>query len=429
MPSPSAELVIAFSILLILLMPCGIAGLALINTGLGRARSGSHSMVACLCAVAVASIIFFCLGFGLEKDLPFLSVSLAGRNWDLIGSGGFFLRGIDLSDSHSQVMALFQTFSVCLAAIIPLGAGADRWRLSAICVSTALLAGLVFPVYAHWALGMGWLAQLGAHYGLGRGYMDGGSGTVQTVGGLTALAIAWIIGPRRGKYGNGGRSVAIPGHDAVMVLSGCLLAWVGWLGLNGAGALLLSAAPPIAIAIAGINTTLAAGCAGMASAALTKFRFGRPDASLIANGWLCGLVASSASCVFVAPAEAAATGLVAGILLVFCVELVETRLRVDDPAGAISVHAAGGIWGLLAAGLFARAPEGSGQWLSQVIGIAVLIGFVLPLTYLVNALLNRFHRQRVPAAAEVQGLDLHELGAGAYPEFVIHGEDFTARLH
>jgi Amt family ammonium transporter len=209
-----------------------------------------------------------------------------------------------------------------------------------------------------------------------------------------------------------------------MVLFACLLALVGWIGLNSAGAMLFTGAAPERLPLIAINTLLAAASAGLSAAAVTRLRFGRPDASLCANGWVGGLVSSSAACALVPPAIAVMIGLVVGVLVPFAVEWFELHLAVDDPGGVISVHAVGGIWGLLALGLFAG---GQGQWLAQVVGVATLLGFVLPLTYGLNWLLNRFYPQRVAAEGERQGMDLYELGAGAYPEFITHNEEFTQR--
>jgi Amt family ammonium transporter len=200
---------------------------------------------------------------------------------------------------------------------------------------------------------------------------------------------------------------------------------VGWLGLNSAGAILFTGAEFGRVALVAVNTTLAAAGACLAAAAITRARFGKPDASLCANGWVSGLVAVSAACAFADPAEALIIGLAAGALTTFAVELLESRLAVDDPGGAVSVHAVGGLWGVLAAGLFTgpSARGASGQWLAQLVGIATLLGFVLPLTYGLNWLLNRFYPMRVAREGERQGMDLHELGAGAYPEFITHSED------
>jgi Amt family ammonium transporter len=304
-----------------------------------------------------------------------------------------------------------------------LSAGADRWRISASCISTALLAGWIYPLFAHWVWGGGWLAQLGKNYGLGRGFLDsGGASTIQVVGGLTALSVVWIIGPRRGKYAADGIASAIPGHNIVYVLFGALLVVPGWIALNAAGALLFAGATPAQTPLIAINTTLSAAAACLAALIITRIRFGKPDASLCANGWVGGLVASSAVCALVNPLLAIGVGLIAGGLVTGAVELLELRLSVDDPGGAISVHAVAGIWGLLAVGLFVR-----GQMLAQVVGVASLLGIVLPLSYGLNWLLDRVHPQRTSCEGDRLGMDLHELGAGAYPEFVIHNEEFVER--
>jgi len=256
----------------------------------------------------------------------------------------------------------------------------------------------------------------------------GGSSSIQVVGGLTALSIAWIVGPRRGKYSAQGMPAAIPAHNAAFVLFGCPLALVGWLGLNSAGAMLFSGVGVERVALIAVNTVFAAAAAGLTAAVITRVRFGKPDASLIANGWMGGLVASSAGCAFIKPAAAMIVGIVAGGLVIFAIEQLEFALKVDDPGGAISVHAVGGIWGILAVGFLAQLPgENSGQLLAQIVGIAALIGFVLPMTYGLNWLLNRFYPQRVTTDGERQGMDLHELGADAYPEFVTHTEEFIQR--
>ncbi len=431
MPLPAPQLsesATALCIVFILLVPLAGAGLALVNTGLGRSRSAAHAMVASLCVMATAALVYFVCGFSVEgfAGQPAHFLRIGGKSWDLIASQPFFLRRLNLDGSPVVLAAWLQMLSVGLAALIPLGAGADRWRLGAICASTAVFAGWTYPLFAHWVWGGGWLAQLGVNYGLGHGFMDaGGSSTIQVVGGLTALSIAWILGPRRGKYSAKGIPSAIPGHNVVLVVLGCFLAWLGWLGLNSAGAFLFMGAPTGRAVLIAINTTLSAASAGVAAAIVTNIRFGKPDASLTANGWIGGLVASSAACALLNPAEAVVVGLIAGALVVFSVEWFEFGLRVDDPGGAISVHALGGIWGVLALGIFARFPDqAQGQWLAQVVGVATLIGFVLPMTYGLNLLLNRFYPQRVDAEGERQGMDLHELGADAYPEFMTHTEEY-----
>lgn len=399
----------------ILLVPLAAAGLALMNCGLGRSRNAAHSMMASLAALAVAAGVYFVCGFSWQgyAGLPVYVLHAGGKEWDWIAEQPFFLRRLPLEGSAASLAALLGMFSVGLAALIPLGGGAERWRLGAICASTALLAGFTYPLFAHWAQ-TGWLAQLG--------FVDaGGAGAIHTLGGLTALSIVWILGPRRGKYNSDGMPQAIPGHQGVYVLAGCMLAWLGWIGLNAAGAILYTAAHAGSIVRVALNTTLAAGSAALAAAVITRARFGKPDFSLSANGWTGGLVAISAGCAVVPPAGAVLIGMVAGGAVPLTIEQFELHLSLDDPGGAVSVHGIAGIWGILATGLFA------GQWLAQVVGVATLLGFVLPLTYGLNLALNRVVPLRAPAEGERQGLDLHELGAGAYPEFLTHTEEFLQR--
>jgi Amt family ammonium transporter len=394
-------------------------------------------MMAALCVIAVAACVYFVCGRAFQGYAGGLAsvLTIAGKPWDWLGAEPWFFSGLPM-DSFGVglvigappvfLFAWFGILSVGLAGLIPLGSGADRWRLGAVCASTALLSGLTFPVFAHWSWGGGWLAQLGVNFGLGRGYLDaGGAGTIHALGGLTALAITWIVGARRGKYTSEGMPMAIPGHNAVLVLFGCMVAFVGWLGLNSAGAMLFAGVGLGRVPLIAVNTLLGASASALVAAVITKLRFGKPDASLTANGWVGGLVAGSAGCAFVPPAAILIVGLVAGALVTFSVELLDLRLEVDDPGGAISVHAVGGIWGVLAVGLFGRLEAaGDGQLLAQVVGIGTLIGFVLPLTYGLNWLLNLGMPQRVAVEGEHQGMDLYELGAGAYPEFMTHTDDF-----
>ena len=435
-----SEISEALCILLILLLPLALAGLALINTGLSRSRSAAHSMMAALCVVAAAATAYFVAGFAWQgyPGLASHTVTIIGKEWSWLGAGHLFLRGMPLDGSRASLAALLQLLSVGLAALIPLGAAAERWRLRACCLSTALLAGITYPLFAHWVWGGGWLERLGSNYGLGLGFVDaGGSATIQAVGGLTALSMVWLLGPRHGKYNPEGMPAALPGHNTVYVLFGCLLALAGWMGLNAAGSLLFAGVAPGRIVLVAVNTSLAAAGAVLSAAAITRYRFGKPDASLTANGWLSGLAASSAGCAFVPPAGALLIGLVAGALVTYTVAWMEAHLGLDDPAGAVSVHAVGGIWGILAVGLFPRAvvtaitsptisaPTQGGQMLAQVVGVATLLGFVLPFTYSLNWILNRFLSQRIPPEEERHGADLYELGAGAYPEFMTHTDEFS----
>jgi Amt family ammonium transporter len=412
----SYQLSFALCLIFILLVPLAIAGLVLINTGLGRSRSAAHAMTSALCVIGVAVLVYFAIGSAIEQGLYYSPAwSWMQPKTPLLPTGILF-RGIPWGTA-ATLPVLLMVFGVALCSLIPLGAAADRWRLGSACISTVLLAGCLFPGFLRS------LFQTSVAPSIPRILDTSGSGFINGVGGLTALAVVWLIGPRHGKYPPKGMPAAIPAHNGVFVLFGCMLAWVGWLGLNSAGAMLYTGMRPEGSVLVVLNTTFAAAAAALTTAAFTRIRFRRPDASLIANGWMAGLVASSAGCATFKPALAILTGFVAGILVVLSVETLELRLKVDDPCGSISVHAVCGIWGLLAAGIFVSA----GQLLAQIVGIATLLGLILPMSYGLNWLLSRFIPYRVSIDGERQGLDLHELGADAYPEFVVHTDEFLQR--
>ncbi len=408
---------------LLLLSPLAIAGVALINTGLGRSRSAAQSLLGCLAILAVTAVVFAIVGASLTGSAggPSFSFWISGKPWSVIGTAQLFLSGIDTSLPTAQLALLAEFFAVALAAIIAWGSGADRLRLTAGIAIAAVLAVVVFPLLAHWTWAGGWLAQLGVNFGLGSGFQDpGGAAAIHALGGISALAIIWITGSRKGKFPKEGLSTAMPGHNAVYVLFGSLLALIGWMAFDVSGAILWLHAPASALAATAVNTLLSASAAVIATFVVTKIRFGKPDASLCANGWLCGLVASSASAALVPPAAALFIGLVAGIATPLLVELFELALSIDDPTGAVTVHAIGALWGLFAAGLFSSQ---TGQLVAQLVGISALLGFFLPLVYLLFAVLNRFVAFRVNPDGERIGMDLEELGGGAYPEFVIHRDE------
>ena len=418
-----SDAVFALTLALMLLAPMAIAGVALINTGLGRSRSAAQAMLGSLALIAVAAIVFAFVGASFTGSLGLKDVVLhaAGKPWSVLGLGPFLLRGLGAAAPQAQLAVLFEFLAVAMLVLLPWGSGADRWRLAAGCASAAISAAIVFPLAAHWIWAGGWLAALGANFSVGAGFLDaGGAATVHVIGGMSALAVVWIAGPRRGKFPKEGLSTAMPGHNAIYVLFGCLLALVGWVAWNLAGAVIWIHAPLSALPGTAINTLLSASGALAATFSVTRFRFGKPDASLCANGWLAGLVASSACAAFASPVGSLFVGGVAGVFTPLLVEVLELALSIDDPTGAITVHGAAGLWGLIAAGFFA--PQ-SGQLLAQLIGIAALLGFFFPLIYFLFALLNRFVPFRVDPDGERMGMDLHEIGGGAYPEFVIHRDE------
>jgi len=418
------ESMFALTLVLLILSPLTIAGIAVINAGLGRSRSAAQALLGNLAIIAVTAILFAAVGSAFAGSLPGGSghvLHAAGKQWNWLGTGPMLLRGLDTAPGQCQLGLLFEFLAVALAALIPWGSGADRLRLAAGCSTAAVLALAIFPLAAHWIWGGGWLAQLNSLFGIGAGFADpGGAATVHVLGGLSALAVIWITGPRRGKFPREGLSTAMPGHNAAFVLFGCFISLVGCLAWNLAGAILWISAGPATLPKIAINTLLCGSMALAGTIAVTRIRFGKPDASLCANGWMSGLVASTACAALVSPSAVLFIGLVAGIATPLLVEVLELALSIDDPSGAISVHFVSGLWGLAAAGVFA--PQ-HGQMLAQLVGIATLLGVFLPLVFFLFLLLNRFVPFRVDADGERIGMDLHELGGGAYPEFVIHRDD------
>lgn len=402
-----------------LLIPFAITGMGLVNAGLNRTRSAAHSMLGSMSAASAAFLAFIVIGSALAAP-PGHVLQLAGKPFAWLGAGPLFSR-----HPQNATVLLFELFAVALGVQIPLASGAERWRLSALCNSAACFAALQFPIVAFW-IWHGFLAQLGSNYELGKGFLDaGGAGVIQLAGAINALVVAWLLGPRSGKFTPQGIPTAMPGHNVVIVMTGSLLALLGWIGLVSAGAVLFYHLDLNAVLTGIINTVIAAASGALGALVTTRLKFGKPDTSLTANGWVCALVAISAGAPFLKVPEAIIVGLAAGILVVFAIEMVEARLRVDDPAGAISVHGVGAMWGLLAAGIFAD--TGSGQFLAQFVGIGCLLGIELPLAYALNSAINHVQPYRVDKTGERQGLDLYELGAGAYPEFVTHREDFSRR--
>jgi Amt family ammonium transporter len=391
------------------------AGFALMETGFTRAKNAGHTMAMNMMVFVIAVAGYWSIGYGLQM----------GR--------GFFLAS---AASDASIITLFFSSVVYLniAATIPTGAMAERWSFKSFVVYAFFIAMFVYPLYAKWVWGGGWLAQLGRTFGLGHGVLDfAGSSVVHMVGGVAGLAGAIVLGPRMGKYRANGTPTAIPGHHIPMAIVGCLVLFFGWFGFNAVPAM---ADGGIRLGIIAVNTMLAGVAAAVAAMCYVWFVYGKPDLSLIANGLLGGLVAVSASCAFVSPFGAIMIGLVAGLLCCASVFFVERKLRVDDPVGAVSVHGACGAWGMIALGLFADGTYGDGlngvagtvkglfyggssQFAAQVIGVVVNLIFVFVVMYAFFKALDRFIPMRVSEEVEFEGLDQSEVAVTAYPDFSI----------
>jgi Amt family ammonium transporter len=415
------------------------AGFAIVETGLCRAKNANHTMMMNFMVYGFGLFAFWVCGFAIQMGgsagvsmlggIQPLSheavIHFMGKDWGLFGTKGFFLSGATY-DVGVMVLFLFQMVFMDTALTIVTGAAAERWKYVAFCISSVFMGGITYPLFANWAWGGGWLSKLGANYGLGAGYADfAGSGVVHAVGGVTALALGLIIGPRIGKYNRDGSANAMPGHDLVIVLTGCFILAFGWFGFNPGST--LGASGALRISTIAVDTMLA-GCTGSFGALLFMWmKYGKPDASMTGNGLLAGLVAITAPSGYVNTMGACIIGLIAGVLVCFSVEFIDRVLRVDDPVGAISVHGTNGLWGVISVGLFADGTNGvkglfygdPTQLVAQLIGVGTLIGFVFSFSYVCNYAIHAIVGQRVSAADELEGLDIPEMGALCYPEFVL----------
>jgi Amt family ammonium transporter len=431
------------------------AGFAMVEAGLCRVKNANHTYMMNFMVYACGLFAYWIIGFAIQMGgaagngnlggLQPLSgehtLSLFGKTWGIFGQKGMFLSG-HTYDVGVMVIFLFQMVFMDTALTIVTGACAERWKFLTFCVSSVLMGAFTYPIFANWAWGAGWLSQLGTNVGLGKGYCDfAGSGVVHAVGGLTALAVALIIGPRIGKFNRDGSSNPIIGHDISAVLIGCFILAFGWFGFNPGSTLGASGAGCLRIGSVAVNTMLA-GCTGTFGAMLFMWALkGKPDASMSGNGLLAGLVAITAPSGFVNTMSSAIIGFIAGVLVCLSVSFVENKLKVDDPVGAISVHGACGLWGVLSVGLFADGKSNYGgawngvtgsvtglfygdasQLVAQLVGIATLIGFVFTFSFALNWVLEILLGQRVSAETEVAGLDLPEMGQLGYPEFVFRPE-------
>ncbi len=437
------------------------AGFAVVETGLCRVKNANHTMMMNFMVYGVGMLAYWLIGFAIQEGgvgavanlggSPVLShefaITLFGKSFGLWGQGGYFLMHSGAYDVFVMVLFLFQMVFMDTALTIVTGTAAERWKYAAFMISSLFMGAFTYPIFANWAWGGGWLATLGSSFGLGHGYADfAGSGVVHSVGGITALAMGIIIGPRIGKFTRDGKPLAIPGHDLLIVLTGCFILAFGWFGFNPGSTLGASGNGNLRIGSIAVDTMLA-GMAGSFGAILYMWmRYGKPDASMTGNGLLAGLVAITAPSGFVNPVSAVIIGLVAGVLVCVSVEFVERVMKVDDPVGAISVHGTNGLWGVISVGLFADGKSNyggswggvngnvtglfygdAGQLVAQLIGVATLIGFVFTLSFLINWMLDVVIGQRVSAKVELDGLDLPEMGALCYPEFEVRANAVGAR--
>lgn len=390
------------------------AGFAILEAGLTRKKNCNNVLMKNIMDFAIGSIIFLVVGFGLM-----FGESLGG----IVGITGFIdPTTLNLSQFEAlspTVFIFFQTVFCATAATIVSGAMAERTKFSSYLIYTLVISLVIYPISGHWIWGGGFLSKIG--------FIDyAGSTAVHSVGGWAALMGAVVLGPRMGKYNRDGSTNAIPGHNIMMATLGVFILWFCWFGFNPGSS--LEAAGYIGhIAM----TTNLSACAGaLVAMFLTWKKYGKPDVSMTLNGILAGLVAITAGCHIVSLYGAIAIGAVGGILVVYGCEILDQKLHVDDPVGAVGVHCLNGVWGTLAVGLFAcNTPASEGTLglffgggtallITQLIGVIIVAVWVCSMSFIMFTLIKKTVGLRVTPQEELAGLDLGEHGSEAYPDFL-----------
>jgi len=375
------------------------AGFALVETGMTRAKNAVNICMKNLMDFSVGSLAFWLIGFGL----------MFGTNstgW--FGTSGFMFSDF-ATDGDPWLFAfwMFQVVFAATAATIVSGAMAERTKFGSYLLYSAFLSAIVYPIFGSWAWGSlyngsGWLE--------GRGFIDfAGSTVVHSIGGWSALAGAIVLGPRLGRFGPDGKPRAMPGHNLVFATLGVFLLWFGWFGFNPGS----TTAASTDIALIAVNTNLAAAAGAVAAMITAWTALKKPDATMMLNGALAGLVGITAPCANVTPLSAVIIGLIAGVIVVFSV-LFFDKIRIDDPVGAVSVHGVCGAWGTLAAALFDVNGVTGAQIVTQLIGIGAAFVWAFGTMFIFFKLVSMTVGLRVSKEEEVAGLDAFEHGNEAY---------------
>ncbi|MDT0540363.1 ammonium transporter [Croceitalea sp. P059] len=300
---------------------------------------------------------------------------------------------------------LFQGMFAATAATIVSGAVAERVKLGGFMVFTIIYVGLVYPIVGAWKWGGGWLDGLGF-------YDFAGSTLVHSVGGWAALIAIFLLGARKGKFGEDGKAKAIPGHNLPLAAAGVLILWLGWFGFNGGS--VLSADPELTSLVL-VTTCLAAAAGGVAAFITSLIKYKNYDLTMFLNGILGGLVSITAGADLMSPNEAVIIGLLGGVIVVFGIALID-KLKLDDPVGAVAVHLICGIWGTLAVGLFGSMAS-MDQFLIQLAGVGAAATFCTLTAFIILFTIKKVVGIRVSEKEEIEGLDIHEHGMDAYADF------------
>jgi Amt family ammonium transporter len=383
---------------------CGIlvffmqAGFTLVETGFTRAKNAGNIIMKNLMDLCIGSLGFWAIGYTIMYGD---SISA------FIGSPSLFF-----SDAENMHNLFFQTVFAATAATIVSGAIAERTKFTTYLIFSLIMTVFIYPISGHWVWqGSGWLTNLG--------FIDfAGSTVVHSVGGWAALIAAFLVGPRIGKYTNG-KSNAIQGHNLLIGALGIFILWLGWFGFNAGSQLAISGDNANAVAGIVITTNLAAAAGALVAMFVSWGLYGKPDISMTLNGALAGLVAITAGCAAVSPVGATIIGIIAGVVIVFSIEFIDKKLKIDDPVGAISVHGVCGAIGTLLVGVFAidgglLYGGGFHQLGVQAVGVFAIGLWAIATSFIVLFVLKKTIGLRVSREEEIDGLDIHEHKANVY---------------
>ncbi|MBD3890545.1 ammonium transporter [Olleya marilimosa] len=382
-------------------------GFAFLEIGLTRQKNTLNILFKNIFIITVGLLLYCLVGFNLMYP---------GEFNGFIGFAGFGLDApvtaegaLDLAYNEGYTYwtdFLFQGMFAATAATIVSGAVAERMKIGPFMVFTIIYVGLIYPIAGSWKWGGGFLQTLETPF-----YDFAGSTLVHSVGGWAALVAVCLLGSRIGKFKDG-KIQAIPGHNIPLATAGVLILWLGWFGFNGGSVL---SADPSLTSLTLVTTCLAAAAGGVVSAFVSLLKFKNLDLTMFLNGILGGLVGITAGADQMSPTDAIIIGAVAGTIIVFAVSLID-RLKLDDPVGAIAVHLVCGIWGTLAVGLFGELASGA-QFVSQLIGVVSYAVLCIVSSFIIIYTLKKTVGIRVSEKEELEGLDAHEHGMDAYPDF------------
>ena len=393
------------------------AGFAMVETGFTRAKNAGNIIMKNLMDFCIGTVVFVLLGFGLMMAEDYVFGLVGVPNLDIFTDFGGFIK-------ENASSFVFNLVFCATAATIVSGAMAERTKFVSYCIYSGVISLVVYPIEAGWVWNsQGWLAQWGFHD-------FAGSAAIHSVGGLTALIGAIMVGPRLGKYvkdkaGKVTKVNAIPGHSITLGALGCFILWFGWYGFNGAAAW-----DGTSLASIFLTTTIAPAVATCTTMIFTWIKNGKPDVSMCLNASLAGLVGITAGCDALDAIGATVVGVVSGILVVVAVEFLDLKLHIDDPVGAVGVHLVNGVWGTLAVGLLANpeAPAGlNGLFYTgsavllgkQTVGILAILAWTAVTMTITFLIIKKTVGLRVSAEEEIKGLDSTEHGLpSAYADFV-----------